>query len=632
MKGLLKFLTCGSVDDGKSTLIGHMLYDAKLLYTDHEKALELDSRLGSRDGKLDYSLLLDGLMAEREQGITIDVAYRYFTTENRSFIVADCPGHEQYTRNMAVGASFADLAVVLIDATKGLLTQTRRHVRICSFMGIKHFVLAVNKIDLVSFDQHIFNEIKEEFLSLTGSLIAATVYILPVCATDGDNITKQSKRTPWHKGLPLLTYLEQFEPERSRSDKSEPKLPNQNEFISPEQSGFVMPIQRVCRPNQTFRGFQGQIEQGQISTGNEIFVLPGYEKATVKSIFVTNKPAETAYAGQPVTIQLDREIDVSRGCVLTRNTEVGSKTKATQPVVSSAFTAEILWMDSDELIPGRNYWLKCGVRTVPASVMDIKYRIDINSGKHVATDKLNKNELAVCDIQLSEGIPIDSLENCKALGGFILINRISNMTSACGVIQHSLRRSTNVIWKDTDITPAMRAELKGQQPLTVWFTGLSGAGKTVLANALEKRLYALGKHTILLDGDNVRHGLNRNLGFKEADRVENIRRIAEVAKLMNDAGLIVLTSFISPYESDRENARAIIGEPFSLVYVSTPLEVCENRDIKGLYAKARRGEIPNFTGVTDIYEIPQNPEFVVDTNGLSIEETVELLIRKFFEE
>lgn len=604
MKDLLKFITCGSVDDGKSTLIGHMLYEAKLLFADQKKSLELDSKMGSRDGKLDYSLLLDGLIAEREQGITIDVAYRYFTTENRSFIVADCPGHEQYTRNMAVGASFADLAVVLVDATKGLLTQTRRHTRICSLMGIKHFILAVNKIDLVSYDEHIFHKIHEEFLAQTVGLDVENVYALPVCATDGDNVTISSRHTPWHKGLPLLPYLEQIE---IRSDCSE--------------DNFVMPVQRICRPNQNYRGFQGQIEYGQISIGDEISVLPGHEKARIQTIYVANTTVKKARTGQPVSIQLDREVDISRGNVLANKANLE---------VSSAFTATVIWMDSEELVQGRSYWLKCGTKILPATVMAIKYKIDINSDKHMVADKLYKNEIAACDISLSENIVFSSFENSRVLGGFILINRISNRTSACGMIQHSLRRSTNVVWVDTDVTPAMRADIKGQKPLTIWFTGLSGAGKTVLANALEKRLHTLGKHTMLLDGDNIRHGLNKNLGFKESDRVENIRRVAETAKLMNDAGLIVLASFISPYESDRENARDIIGESFRLVYVSTPLEICETRDTKGLYAKARRGEIPNFTGINDAYEEPVCPEIAINTGDCTIDEAVEILLKRFF--
>jgi bifunctional enzyme CysN/CysC len=606
MTDMLKFITCGSVDDGKSTLIGHLLYDAKLLFTDHKKALEIDSKLGSRDGALDYSLLLDGLMAEREQGITIDVAYRYFNTENRSFIVADCPGHEQYTRNMAVGASFADLAVVLADATKGLLTQTRRHVRICALMGIKHYVLAVNKIDLISYNKDIFNEIKEEFLSLVNGVGATSVYVLPVCATDGDNITNPSQNTPWHKGLPLLSYLEQVDVTK-KVDESE---------------GFILPIQRVCRPNHTYRGFQGQIEHGKISVGDEVIVLPGNEKSNVKSIYITDSQSDTAYAGQAVTIQLNSEVDASRGNVLARDTK---------PEVSSAFTASLLWMDGEELVTGRNYLLKCGTKTISAVVMSIKYKIDINTGKYIAANKLKKNELAMCDISLSENIVFDALEKSKALGGFILINRISNMTSACGAIQHGLRRSTNVVWKDTDVTPPMRAELMAQKPLTLWFTGLSGAGKTVIANALEKRLFELGIHTMILDGDNIRHGLNKNLGFIESDRVENIRRVAEVSKLMNDAGLVVLASLISPYESDRENASDIIGEPFKLIYISTPLEVCESRDTKGLYAKARRGEIPNFTGVTDVYDKPAECALEIDTSDGTVDEAVELIIRRFFE-
>jgi len=605
MNDLLKFITCGSVDDGKSTLIGHMLYDAKLLFTDQAKALELDSRLGSREGKLDYSLILDGLMAEREQGITIDVAYRFFTTENRSFIVADCPGHEQYTRNMAVGASFADLAVVLTDATKGILTQTRRHARICSLMGIKHFVLAVNKIDLASYDKQVFDNIKDEFQNIIDEFGAKSYYAIPVCATDGDNITKLSYQTPWFNGLSLLEYLEQIDVQ-SEDDKD---------------NTFVMPVQRVCRPNHTFRGFQGQVERGRIDVGDEITVLPGSEKANIKTIHVTDMETSTAHAGQPVTIQLDRELDISRGCVLVNNTSVQ---------VSGAFTASILWMDDEELIPGRQYLLKCATKIIPATVMTIKRKIDINTGKHITAKKLKKNELAICDMSLSENIVFDCLEKSKALGGFILINRVSNMTSACGAIEHSLRRSTNISWKDTDITPLMRAEIKTQKPLTLWFTGLSGAGKTVLANALEKRLFAMGRHTALLDGDNLRHGLNKNLGFEEVDRVENIRRTAEVAKLMNDAGLIVLASFISPYESDRENAKEIIGKPFNLIYVNTPLDVCEGRDVKGLYAKARRGEIPNFTGVTSIYETPKNTDLKIDTTDCTIDEAVDKLMKRFF--
>ncbi|WHH57496.1 adenylyl-sulfate kinase [Petroclostridium sp. X23] len=602
MKSLLKFITCGSVDDGKSTLIGHMLYDAKLLFADQEKALELDSKIGSREGKIDYSLLLDGLMAEREQGITIDVAYRYFTTDHRSFIVADCPGHEQYTRNMAVGASFADLAVILVDASQGVLTQTRRHARICALMGIKHFVLAVNKMDLIDYDKHRFDEIKQDFLSLTANFNLETIQVIPVSATEGDNITKPSLHTPWYNDLPLLAYLEQ----RDVSSNT-------------DNSGFIMPVQRVCRPNHTFRGFQGQIESGSICVGEEIITLPSNEKAKIKSIYVTDTERNEAFVGQPVTIQLDREVDVSRGCVLVKDETLE---------LADMFTAALLWMDDTELVAGRNYLIKCGTKILPAMVMSIKHKIDINSGKHIAAERLFKNEMAVCDIALSEKMVFDKFDRNKALGELILIDRVTNMTSACGVIEHSLRRSTNVVWQDTDITREIRSRQKGQKPLTLWFTGLSGSGKSTLANEVEKRLVAMGKHTMLLDGDNIRHGLNKNLGFKEVDRVENIRRIAEVSKLMNDAGIIAITSFISPYKNDRENAKEIIGDEFIEVFVSTPLEECERRDIKGLYKKARAGEIPEFTGISSPYEKPDNPAIEIDTSKHSIEEATDILVKQ----
>ncbi|MFV8826403.1 adenylyl-sulfate kinase [Alkalihalobacterium sp. APHAB7] len=602
MKSLLKFITCGSVDDGKSTLIGHMLYDAKLLFTDQEQALELDSKVGSRGGEIDYSLLLDGLMAEREQGITIDVAYRYFTTDNRSFIVADTPGHEEYTRNMAVGASFADLAIILVDATKGVITQTKRHARICSLMGIKHLVLAVNKMDLIGFDQKRFEEIKDDFMQMTYGFNLESIQVIPVSATEGDNITKESVNTLWYDGLPLLPYLETVDVRKEN-----------------EQNAFVMPVQRVSRPNHTFRGFQGQIEAGTISVGDEITTLPSYEKAKVKSILVADKEAKTANVGQPVTIQLDREVDVSRGCVLTIADHIQ---------VTDMFTATILWMDDTKLVPGRNYLVKVGTKILPGTVMSIKHKIDINTGNQVPVDQVFKNELVECDISLSENMVFDTFENNEALGGLILVDRVTNMTSACGVIDHALRRSTNVVWQDTDITREIRAQQKGQKPLTLWFTGLSGSGKSTLANEVEKRLVSLGHHTMLLDGDNVRHGLNKNLGFKESDRVENIRRIAEVAKLMNDAGVITLTSFISPFESDRKNAREIIGEEYIEIFVSTPLEECERRDVKGLYKKARAGEIPNFTGISSPYETPENPETEIDTSNYSLEDATDYVVKQ----
>lgn len=603
MKGLLKFITCGSVDDGKSTLIGHMLYDAKLIYADQEKALELDSKVGSREGKIDYSLLLDGLMAEREQGITIDVAYRYFNTENRSFIVADTPGHEEYTRNMAVGASFADLAVILVDASQGVLVQTKRHTRICSLMGIKHFVFAVNKMDLMSYDKECFVKIEKQIKKLMIDFDYESAYMIPVSATEGDNITSKSNNMRWFEGSSLLNYLETIDVTQKNVEK-----------------GFTMPVQRVSRPNHTFRGFQGQIESGKISVGDEITTLPSGEKAHVKKILMTDQEVEEAITGQPVTIQLDKEVDVSRGCVLVKDVS---------PSVSSMFTATLLWMDDSVLVAGKNYFIKVGTKMVPATVMNIKYKVDVNSGEHVPADRIFKNEIAHCDLVISEKIVFDEFKNNKSLGGLILIDRVTNMTSACGVIEHSLRRSDNLTWHTMDIGRNDRAGQKSQKPKTLWFTGLSGAGKSTLANALEKRLFALGKHTMLLDGDNIRMGLNKNLGFKEQDRIENIRRVAEVAKLMNDAGLIVLTAFISPFINDRENAKDIIGrEDFVEIYVNTSLEECEKRDVKGLYKKARNGEIPNFTGICSPYEAPKNPDIVIDTGVGTVEENVDYLMKE----
>lgn len=601
MKDLLKFLTCGNVDDGKSTLIGHMLYDAKLLYTDQKRALEMDSRLKGHGGALDYSLLLDGLMAEREQGITIDVAYRYFTTNERSFIVADGPGHEEYTRNMAVGAAFADLAVILVDVAKGVKRQTRRHIRICNLMGIRHFVFAINKMDQVHYDKTSFDEIVEELEKIIANFQVESACCIPVSATEGDNITRPSKRMGWYNGKPLLTYLEQVDIKQGIE----------------EEVGFVMPVQRVCRPNSEYRGFQGQIESGSVCVSSEITVLPKGEKARVKSIYWGDMPVEKAEKGSPVSISLDREVDVSRGCVLVKDFT---------GMVSDMFSARLLWMDDEPLIPGKNYLVKLGTKTVPGTVMSVKYKIDINDGNHVPADVIYKNEIADCKISLSEKIVMDKFSRCEIMGEFILTDRVTNMTSACGVIKHDLRRSDNLVWQKTDVTRQMRAAQKGQEPMTLWFTGLSGSGKSALANALEKRLLAMGKHTMLLDGDNVRMGLCRNLGFAHQDRIENIRRVAEVAKLMNDAGLLVLTAFISPYAQDRENARNIIGENFVEIYVSTPLEVCEQRDVKGLYAKARRGEIPNFTGVTSTYEPPSNPEIQVDTSQCTMEEAVDQIL------
>lgn len=606
MKDLLKFITCGSVDDGKSTLIGHMLYDAKLLFADQKRALELDSKVGSRDGKLDYSLLLDGLMAEREQGITIDVAYRYFTTGKRSFIVADTPGHEEYTRNMAVGASFADLSVILIDASQGVLAQTKRHTRICFLMGIRHFIFAVNKMDLIGYEKERFKGIETEIRHLISEFAFDSMAIIPVSATEGDNLTKKSFNTLWYQGDPLLSYLEHIEIN-----------------TKVEAYDFILPVQRVSRPNHTFRGFQGQIEAGCLAKGDEITILPSKEKARVKTIYYGDREEANAAKGMPVTIQLDREVDVSRGCVLTCSQSLS---------IGSMFTATLLWMDDAKLVPGRNYDLKLGTKLIPATVMNIKYRIRVNDGSHIHTKELYKNELAVCDISTQEKIVFDTFEKNRALGSFILIDRIRNTTSCCGIVEHPLRRGSNVIWQSMDITKEIRAQQLDQTPFTLWFTGLSGSGKSTLANHLEKRLVTMGKHTMLLDGDNIRLGLNKDLGFEEKDRVENIRRIAEVAKLMNDAGMIVLTAFISPYEKDRANARQIIGENFIEVHVNTPLEVCEQRDVKGLYGKARKGEIPNFTGVSSPYESPEHAEIIAQAGQEPIEDVTEHILQVLTEQ
>ena len=603
MNGLLKFITCGSVDDGKSTLIGHMLYDAKLIFADQEKALVLDSKIGSREGEIDYSLLLDGLMAEREQGITIDVAYRYFTTEKRSFIVADTPGHEEYTRNMAVGASFADLAVILIDASQGVLVQTRRHARICSLMGIKHFVFAVNKMDLIAFDEERFNDILAEIKVLMSEFEYESLAVIPVSATDGDNVTARSERTLWYDGKSLLEYLEDID---VSADDAE--------------AGFTMPIQRVCRPNSSFRGFQGQIETGTIVVGDEIRILPSSEKACVKEIIAGFDSVQRAGKGQAVNICLDREIDASRGCVIVKDAAAQT---------GNMFTVKLLWMDDARLVAGKNYMLKIGTKRIPAVVMDIKYKIDVNTRNRIDTDTIYKNEIAVCDISTSEKIVLDEFRQNPALGSFILIDRVSHMTSACGVVTKMVSRADNLTWHDMTITREQRALQKGQRPKTIWLTGLSGSGKSTIANEIEKRLFLMGRHTMSLDGDNVRLGLNKNLGFAEGDRIENIRRVAEVAKLMNDAGVIVITSFISPYERDRLMARDIVGsDDFIEIYVSTPIEECEKRDVKGLYKKAREGKIASFTGVSSPYEIPTTHQIEIDTSDLTIEEAADIVMKQ----
>lgn len=603
MKSLLKFITCGSVDDGKSTLIGHMLYDAKLLFADHEETLELESKVGSAGGEMDYSLLLDGLMAEREQGITIDVAYRYFTTEKRSFIVADTPGHEEYTRNMAVGASFADLAVILIDASAGLMTQTKRHIRICALMGIEHIVFAVNKMDVIKYQEQIFLDIENDINDMVKEFRFKTIKIIPVSAKKGDNLTNQSKNMTWYQKETLLDYLETIDVSKKK-----------------EKEELILPVQRVCRPDRTFRGFQGEISAGQLKVGQKVHIYPNKEQAKIKRIFVTDKENECGVKGQAVTVQLNREVDVSRGCVISSSDHL---------TVSNVFNAKILWLDDTPLIEGKNYYLKIGTKMLLGTVMKIKYKIDVNEGNHLPVKILNKNEIASCDIVLNEKIVISRFEDSKELGAFILIDRVSNMTSACGVVEHTLRRGENIVYHQMDIDRTKRAAGLNQNPKSIWFTGLSGAGKSTLVNEVEKRLFAKGKHTMVLDGDNVRLGLNKNLGFEEKDRIENIRRNAEVCRLMNDAGLIVLTALVAPYQKDRDSARDIIGEEsFVEVYVSTSLEVCKKRDVKGLYQKAQNNEIPNFTGISAPYEVPCNPDIIVNTENRSIEETVNYIMQE----
>lgn len=602
---LLKFITCGSVDDGKSTLIGHMLYDAKLLFADQKEALELDSKVGSTGGEIDYSLLLDGLIAEREQGITIDVAYRYFTTEGRSFIVADTPGHEEYTRNMAVGASFASLSVILTDASQGVLIQTKRHARICNLMGIKHFVFAVNKMDLVGYSQERFSKIKKDIKMLMAEFNYESIKIIPLSATKGDNITEKSAHMPWYHGDTLLRYLENVDVSEEGGNKN-----------------FSMPVQRVCRPDHTFRGFQGQIASGSIAVGDTVTVRPSGESAKVSSILQGNQKVDRSGKGNAVTISLDAEIDVSRGCVLERN--YGLKT-------ASMFAASILWMDDNSLVAGKNFFLKIGTQQVPATVMNIKYKIDVNTGAEVKTDTISKNEIASCEISTGTKIVFDEFSGNKDLGSLILIDRLTNMTSACGVVIHDIKRDNNLTWHDMDITKELREGQLNQKAMTIWMTGLSGSGKSTIANALEKRLFSMGKHTMLLDGDNVRMGLNKNLGFGEKDRIENIRRIAEVSKLMNDAGLIVLTAFISPYRKDRRSAKEIIGDQFIEVYVNTPLEECERRDVKGLYKAARAGKIFDFTGISSPYEVPAHPDIMVDTQKMDVEGCVNHILEKLKE-
>ena len=616
-KSLLRFITCGSVDDGKSTLIGRLLHDTKGLFDDQLSALEKDSaKHGTQGEAMDFALLVDGLAAEREQGITIDVAYRFFATDKRKFIVADCPGHEQYTRNMATGASTADVAVVLIDARKGVLTQTRRHSFIVSRLGIKHILLAVNKMDLMDYQQSVFDDIVAQYQLLANQLGIKSFQAVPLSALNGDNLLSHSENLPWYKGPSVLEYLETVNL-ASTGSASISALVEPVETSQPAR----MPVQWVCRPNLDFRGFAGTICQGQFKPGDEVMSLPSGKRSHIARIVTQTGDLSEASEGQAVTLTLTDEVDASRGDVI-----VAAKSPCE---VADQFAAHIIWMDDAELIPGRGYWLKIGARTVNATITEIKHKIDINTQEPLAAKTLHLNEIGFCNINLDQAIAFETYEQNHSLGGFILIDRQSNATVAAGTIDYALRRASNVHWQAMTVDKAARSALKSQKPRCIWFTGLSGSGKSTIANRVEQKLLASHHHTYALDGDNVRHGLNKDLGFTEADRVENIRRVAEVAKLMVDAGLIVLVSFISPFRSERDMARALFAEgEFVEVFVDTPLELCEQRDVKGLYAKARAGKLPNFTGISSPYEAPLVPEVHLHTANQSIEQLVDAVLHK----
>jgi bifunctional enzyme CysN/CysC len=608
-KGLLRFITCGSVDDGKSTLIGRLLHDTKLLFDDQLAALERDSRRhGTQNGEIDFALLVDGLAAEREQGITIDVAYRFFSTERRKFIVADCPGHEQYTRNMATGASTADLAIVLVDARKGLLTQTRRHSYIVSLLGIRHVLLAVNKMDLVDFDPVVFDEIVAGYRELAEQLGIEQVMAIPLSALQGDNMILRSERTPWYAGPALLEHLETVDVGARQ-----------------QGAGFRLPVQWVCRPDQNFRGFAGTIAAGSVKPGDDVVALPSGRRSTIARIVTFDGDLDVAHEGQAVTLTLADEVDISRGDVIADITH--------PPQIADQFAAHLLWMSDTPLLPGRRYWLKVGARTVNATVTEIKHKVDINTQEPLAAKHLDLNEVGYCNLFLDQDIPFESYRDDRTLGAFILIDRQSNATVAAGTIEFALRRAGNIHWQHLDVNRNARAAIKHQKARCLWFTGLSGSGKSTIANLVEKRLHALGHHTYILDGDNVRHGLNKDLGFTAEDRVENIRRVAEVAKLMTDAGLIVLVSFISPFRAERRMARDLFpaGE-FLEVFVDTPIELCEQRDVKGLYRKARAGELKHFTGIDSPYEAPETPEFHLHTESEPAEVLAQRIVERLLSE
>ena len=599
----LRFITCGSVDDGKSTLIGRLLHDTDGLFDDQVATLQADSRRhGTQGDAIDFALLVDGLAAEREQGITIDVAYRFFHTTRRSFIVADCPGHAQYTRNMATGASTADLAVVLVDARKGLLTQTRRHSYICALLGIRQVVLAVNKMDLVGHDRAHFDAIVAEYSALAVQLGLTHVQAIPLSALNGDNLLHPSSAMDWYQGPTLLAHLEAVQVDDVRD-------------IAP----FRMPVQYVVRPDASFRGFAGMVASGSVQPGDAVVVLPSGRRTQVARIVTADGDRPSASSGHAITLTLADEVDISRGDVIA--------SASLPPQVADQFAAHVLWMDDAPLLPGRAYWFKLGARTVSATVTSIKHKVDVDTQAHLAATLLELNEVAQVNLELDQPVVFEPYADNRTLGGFILIDRQSNATVAAGTLDFALRRAGNIHWQHVDVTPVSRARALGQRARCVWFTGLSGSGKSTIANLVDKRLHALGRHAYVLDGDNVRHGLNRDLGFTDADRVENIRRVAEVAKLMADAGLIVLVSFISPFRAERRMARDLFGDgDFIEAFVDTPLSVAETRDVKGLYAKARAGQIPNFTGIDSPYEAPEQPELVLDTVNVAADALAERVV------
>lgn len=602
-KSFLRFITCGSVDDGKSTLIGRLLYDSKMIFEDQLEALTSDSKkVGTQGQNIDFALLVDGLAAEQEQGITIDVAYRFFSTEKRKFIVADTPGHEQYTRNMATGASKADLAILMIDARKGILTQTKRHSFIVSLLGIKHVVLAINKMDLVDYDQAIFDRIEEEYRAFASGFSFDEIVSIPMSALAGDNILELSDSTPWFNGSTLMEYLETVEVSSDAIEKP-----------------FRLPVQWVNRPNLDFRGFSGTIASGSINIGDEIIALPSAKISTVNSIFSFKGEKQTAEAGEAVTVCLDDEIDVSRGDVIAMITD--------RPETTNQFQAHIIWMHEEHMLPGRPYLIKTTNKTTEGVITELRHKVNVNSLEHESAKTLELNEVGLVNINLGQVIAFDSYVDNKAMGSFIIIDKFTNTTIACGMINFGLRRASNVHWQAVDVHKVSRASQKHQQAKVLWFTGLSGSGKSTIANLVEKKLHAIGNHTYLLDGDNVRHGLNKDLGFTDADRVENIRRVGEVASLMVDAGLIVLTAFISPFRAERRMVREMLGDAeFIEVFIDTPLEVCEQRDVKGLYKKARAGDLENFTGIDSPYEEPEAAEIHVNTVEKTADEAAELVV------